>query len=290
MLAGTIDRWLGRAVVPFARLRPATEPGHLGTTARRVAAAALVALAVCASATDAEAGPKVTLTYTGEIEGLPAVATIEFEDVRIGPNRIGFFYAGGRAAWARQTATNGRIYVGGEVSTAAARYGLNGDVDGVAAWGYADAFRLDAFENFLVRLDFASDGNYVYIDAFALTPNPLEAGQPTYTFTLDVPPPPDYPALFATLGAALPDPAAAATRGAGRTAEKLLRLRDRAAGASDKASVSQGRALRRHEAKARRALGQLVGAARRADRKGTLGADLATIEGAVAALVAALAA
>ena len=67
---------------------------HDPTTPRvrsvRGAVARLVALTVCALASAAYAGPKVTLTYHGDNEGLPATAAIEFEDVRSGVSPVGF--------------------------------------------------------------------------------------------------------------------------------------------------------------------------------------------------------
>jgi hypothetical protein len=159
--------------------------------------ALVAALAAGVLLSDAQAGPMVTLAYKGTIEGLPATATISFEDLRIGVNPAGFFLAGERAAWARQDALNGRIYVGAEVLTPTARYVLNGDVQSTSDWGYADAVRTDAFERFLVRLDFSSDANFVYIDRFSLTPNPLDQGSTIYYFTLDVPAPPGTPVLAA---------------------------------------------------------------------------------------------
>jgi hypothetical protein len=74
------------------------------------------------------------------------------------------------------------------VVTPTARYLLNGTVESTSDWGYANAVRTDAIERFLVRLDFPSDANFVYIDRFSLTPNPLDGGSTVYSFELNVPP------------------------------------------------------------------------------------------------------
>lgn len=142
---------------------------------------ALIGLSVLVSRVTA--GPNLQLTYTGEIEGLTATATIAFEDVRIDVKPPGFILVGGRPAWARQDPLNGRIYIGAEVLTSTARYSLNGTVDGTSDWGYADAVRIDVIERFLVRLNFPSDPNFVYLDRFTLTANPLDGGS-TYLFIL----------------------------------------------------------------------------------------------------------
>ncbi len=142
---------------------------------------ALMELSVLAS--PRAAGLNLQLTYTGEIEGLTATATIGFEDVRIDVNPPGFFLVGERPAWARQEPLNGRIYIGAEVLTSTARYSINGTVDGTSDWGYADAVRIDVIERFLVRLNFPSDQNFVYLDRFTLTANPLDGGS-TYLFIL----------------------------------------------------------------------------------------------------------
>ncbi|MCI0537364.1 MAG: cadherin repeat domain-containing protein [Verrucomicrobiales bacterium] len=147
----------------------------------------LALLVICAFPGDTLAVPRLNLTYKGQIQGLLAKATIGFEDLRIGVSPAGFVLAGGRPAWVRREALNGRIYLGAEVLTPTAAYVLNGDVASTSDWGYADATRTDAFERFLVRLDFPSDENFVYLDGFSLTPNPLDGGSSVYHFELDVP-------------------------------------------------------------------------------------------------------
>lgn len=136
----------------------------------------------------AQTGPTVTLNYRGEIEGLPAVAQIGFEDTRSGVNPPGFFLAGGRPAWARINALIGRILLGGEVVTPTARYTFFGEVQSTSDFGFMDVTRSDVIERFRVRLDLTADENFVYIDRFALVVNPFDPPTTTtYLFQLDMP-------------------------------------------------------------------------------------------------------
>ena len=136
----------------------------------------------------AQTGPTVTLNYRGEIEGLPAVAQIGFEDTRSGINPPGFFLANGRPAWARKNALIGRILLGGEVATPTARYTFFGEVQSTSDFGFMDVTRSDVIERFRVRLDLTADENFVYIDRFALVVNPFDPPTTTtYLFQLDIP-------------------------------------------------------------------------------------------------------
>ncbi len=151
--------------------------------ARVVLFACLVLVGV---AKQVQAGPMITLRYAGEIEGVPATATLTFEDIRTGVNPPGF-QAASPFGWVRQNPLTGWIYVEGQVRTSAASYAFTSDVVGTSAFGFGDAFRLDAFERFLIRLDFRSDRNFVYMDGFAIVPNPFDGG-PSYLFALESPP------------------------------------------------------------------------------------------------------
>ena len=264
------------------------DPGPRRIRQGTFAVAVVAGLAVCALADAALAGPKVTLTYHGEIEGLPATASIEYEDLRIGVSPQGFALHQGRPAWARQSPSDGRIYLGGQVDTATSHYVFTAEVSGTSDFGYAEVLLVNGSERFLAELDFASDGAAVYMDGFALTPNPLDPPQPTYVFTLDVPPPPDDPALVAALNASLPDPAVAPTRPAAKAAASLRKLRNTAVAAAAKVSATQGKKRRQHAARERTALKGLLKAARKADAKSRLGVPLQPLEAAVNALLAAI--
>jgi hypothetical protein len=160
--------------------------------------AAAVTLLTSAVDIRAQTGPTINLRYRGQIEGLPAVAQIGFEDTRSGINPPGFVLAGGRPAWARINALIGRILVGGEVGTATAHYTFFGEVQSTSDFGFMDVTRTDGFERFRVRLDFTADENFIYIDRFALVVNPFDPPTTTsYLFELDVPVQPVAPVLAA---------------------------------------------------------------------------------------------
>ena len=137
------------------------------------------------------AGPRIELRYVGEVEGVEARATLVFEDIRTIVNPPGF-HAANPFGWVRQYPLTGLIYVAGQITTPFTSYGLTTEVIGTSDFGYGDAFRLDAFERFRIRLDFPADQYFVYLDRFALVPNPISDGTSRYLFTLEAGP--DTPA------------------------------------------------------------------------------------------------
>ncbi|MFN8544809.1 MAG: Ig-like domain-containing protein [Candidatus Binatia bacterium] len=91
---------------------------------------------------------------------------------------------------------------------------------------------------------------------------------------------------YTALGVTLPDPAAASGKKAKRAALKLQK-RYRSLGALlTRAAATSGKRRTKRYVKARRIAQALLAAARHADGKGTLGVSLATVEDAVAALLA----
>jgi len=96
------------------------------------------------------------------------------------------------------------------------------------------------------------------------------------------------PECEADLVATLPDPARAASRAAGKVARALARLRRTAMGALARSAHVTGNRQRRQYARARHALARLLGLARRASDRGTLGVPLPPLESAGEALVALL--
>jgi hypothetical protein len=96
----------------------------------------------------------------------------------------------------------------------------------------------------------------------------------------------DLATCQAALAGVLPDPDTAADKKARKAAKKLGKLDGKADGKLAKAAAATGKKQAKLYAKARKTLEKLLAAARTADEKGKLGVALATIEGAVNALLA----
>lgn len=92
-------------------------------------------------------------------------------------------------------------------------------------------------------------------------------------------------ACLAELQGALPDPAAAASRRAKRTAQDLRRRATKLASALDRAAAASGGRQQRLLARAETRLEGLLAASQRAATKGTLGVSLAPIQSAIEALL-----
>lgn len=144
-----------------------------------------------------QAGPTVQLTYVGDVEGLQGTLTMQFEDIRTGMGTVGFFQVGGRPAWAQFYASTGGVAMGAQLVTPTQSYLFNGTF--YDTWTYVTLVPGDGSETFLARVDFPFDANFVYMDRFTLTSNPLGPGTPTaYYFQLAVPTSPPGPDLKLT--------------------------------------------------------------------------------------------
>jgi hypothetical protein len=159
----------------------------------RAGAGALLLL--CAVVNHAPAGPTITLNYSGDMNGLQGVAVMQYEDLRLNVNPPGFLIIGNRIGWVRQVPLDGRIEIGGQLTSPTASFLLNATIEGTSDWGYGTLIPVDGSPSFQIQLGFESDSSFVYIDTFALTPNPLYPPQTTYYFQLFIPTPPPAPRL-----------------------------------------------------------------------------------------------
>ncbi len=149
-----------------------------------------LALGLTSSALICSAQPAAQLTYHGNVEGLTGQVTMQFRDIRT-TGTPGFYIVAGRPAWVLFDALIGYIEMGAQLATPTASYLFGGNL--YTAWTYVDLIDTAGTDRIQSRIDFASDGRYVYLDAFQLTVNPLGPGPVVYYFTMD--PLPDDPNL-----------------------------------------------------------------------------------------------
>jgi hypothetical protein len=108
--------------------------------------------------------------------------TMQFQDIRT-TGTPGFYIVVGRPVWVLFDVRIGYIEMGAQLVTPTATYLFGGNFYG--PWTYVDLIDTAGTERVQSRIDFASDANFVYMDAFQLTVNPLGPGPVAYYFTMD---------------------------------------------------------------------------------------------------------
>jgi hypothetical protein len=107
---------------------------------------------------------------------------MQFQDIRT-TGTPGFYIVVGRPVWVLFDALIGYIEMGAELVTPTATYLFAGNFYG--PWTYVDLIDTAGTDRLQSRIDFASDANFVYLDTFQLTVNPLGPGPVAYYFTMD---------------------------------------------------------------------------------------------------------